>query len=101
MEIITIFLVMVVLQKEHSGSFRKTWCPVFFPFFQEDFVQIYLFHINIRFKTSQYISGASTLILSDVCQKSIYFSMKWEALIFQLIALCHLPFCFIANKTYC
>lgn len=27
--------------------------------------------------------------------------MKWEALIFQLIALCHLPFCFIANKTYC
>lgn len=32
-----------------------------------DFVQIYLFHTNgMRLKTSQYISGASALILSKV-----------------------------------
>lgn len=69
---------------------------------REDFVQLYLFHINIiKLKTSQYILGASTLILSEVCQKSIYLSMKWESLNWQLIALCHLPFCFIANNTYC
>lgn len=77
--IITIFLVMVVLQKEHSCSVRTTaLSPLIFPRWKgKDFVQIYLFHINIlRFKTSQYISGASTSIISEVCRKRISFSAR-------------------------
>lgn len=56
---------------------EKTCCPGLFPWWKrEDFVQIYLFHINvIRFKTRQYISGASTIILSKVCQRSISISV--------------------------
>lgn len=82
---------------------EKTWCPGFFPWWKrEDFVQIYLFHINVvRLKTSQYISGASTIIPLKVCQRSISISVKWKPLSWRLMALCHLPFGFIAKNTDC
>lgn len=86
--------IVVVLELQY-------WVHYFFHEGKERiFVQIYLFHMNIlRFKTSQYISGASTSIISEVCRKRISFSARNGKHWAQLIAKCQLPFCFLANNT--
>lgn len=50
-------------------------------------------------KTCQYLSGASTLILSEVCQKCISIS-DWggEHLTGKFIILSHFRLCFLADK---